>query len=479
MSKGKTNYNIRLIFGLLILLLFPVYLVKQLFFEEKVQENNIAEYVGKEACISCHETEFESWEGSHHDKAMDLANDSTVLGNFNDATLVRNGQTHRMYKKDSAFYVYTDGEDGSMKEYKIEYVFGFFPLQNYLVSFPGGRFQTLALTWNSLDSNWFYMSDSVYSGQNINHKNWLHWTNQAQNWNSMCAYCHSTNLIKGYNDSTDSYNTTWSEIDVSCEACHGPSSLHIQWAAMAENDQNKVENYGLVEKTSGLNNFEYVDQCARCHSRRSILNDYDPHNTSIYEHIIPNLPVESNYYIDGQIKEEDYVYGSFVQSKMYMHDVKCNDCHNVHSGQLILEGNKLCTQCHNAQDFDTPEHHFHKSVGEDGYSLISEAGVMFDVGSGTQCINCHMHGANFMGVDYRRDHSFHIPRPDLSIELGSPNACNQCHTDKSNQWSQNNIENWFGTSRKFQFGTSIKASQENDPKAYELLISIINDEIFL
>jgi predicted CXXCH cytochrome family protein len=160
---------------------------------------------------------------------------------------------------------------------------------------------------------------------------------------------------------------------------------------------------------------------------------------------------------------------------MYVWGVQCNDCHNVHSGKLVLpvEDNQLCLQCHKAEDYNTPVHHHHKGFGEQGDAVVSESGVKFEVGSGTQCYNCHMHGGYYMGVDYRRDHSFRIPRPDLSEKLGTPNACNQCHVDKSNKWSENYIYKWFGTSRHSQFGEAIFDAQKGIKGVDDRLISII------
>jgi Tfp pilus assembly protein PilF len=479
MNNKQKYRNISIALALGILLFLPLYIFVELNFRTDNNNNGAtAQYVGRTTCLSCHEEECRQWKGSHHDRSMDLAADSTVLGNFDHAELKSNGRTHKFYKKDDRFYVFTDGENGEMQEFEIKYVFGFTPLQQYLVEFDHGRFQVLPLTWNTINKNWYHMADSIYSGQDIDHENWLHWTNQAQNWNSMCADCHSTNLKKGYQHETGEYNTTWSEIDVNCEACHGPSSKHLEWANLAEYARTEFVNYGLPVKTSNIDNFQYVDQCARCHSRRTTFTDYNPGNGSIYNHINPNLPVEPNYYIDGQIREEDYVYGSFIQSKMYMHDVQCNDCHNVHSCELLFDGNALCLQCHKADHYDTREHHFHKSVGEEGEAVISESGVLFEVGDGSKCINCHMHGRYFMGVDYRSDHSFRIPRPDLSEILSTPNACNQCHTSETNQWSQSYIEKWYGTSRHKQYGEVFARSQQNDINASKALKRIISDDLY-
>lgn len=464
--------------GMVILLaILPVYLVFNVLNKEPVVPKT-AEYVGRETCVDCHKAEFSDWLGSDHDKAMDWATDSTVLGNFVDGLLVRENKTHKAYKRDGKFYVYTDGADGTMQEFEVKYVFGYDPLQQYLVEFEEGRLQTLALTWNSKDSAWYYMADSVYQGLNVDHTNWLHWTNQAQNWNSMCADCHSTNLKMGYNPETNSYHTTWSEIDVSCEACHGPASLHLDWAKLPDYARGNIENTGLLTKTSGIDHQQYVDLCARCHSRRASLSDFHPENNSIFSHMLPMLPVEPNFYVDGQIKEEDYVYASFTQSRMFVKEIKCNDCHNVHSGKLLFEGNNLCLQCHRATDYNTFAHTHHKSAGEEGEAVISVAGVKYEVGSGTECINCHMHAQYFMGVDYRNDHSFRIPRPDLSEVLGTPNACNQCHNDKTNQWSQSYIEKWFGSSRPFQYGEAFFAAQQGEDQADSLLHGILSDELY-
>lgn len=477
---NKQKYkNVITSLALGILLFLPLLIIlKSTLLQENNNISTSPEYVGQKACFSCHEEECIQWKGSHHDRSMDIATDSTVLGNFSNAILEYNGRIHKFYKRDSNFFVFTDGENGEMQEFKIKYVFGFTPLQQYLVEFDRGRLQVLPLTWNTLNKNWYHMADSIYKGQDVTYENWLHWTNQAQNWNSMCADCHSTNLKKEFRHKTNCYETSWSEINVSCEACHGPSSKHIEWANLAEYARTEFENYGLTVKTSNIDNFQYVDQCARCHSRRSAFCDYNPGNSSIYNHINPNLPIEPNYYIDGQIREEDYVYGSFTQSEMYMNDVQCNDCHNVHSCELLFDGNALCLQCHKADHYDTPEHHFHKRSGEKGEAVISESGVLFDVGEGSKCINCHMHGRYFMGVDYRRDHSFRVPRPDLSETLGVPNACIQCHFDQTNKWAQSYIEKWYGESRHLHYGEIFAKAQKNEISAGKALKKIISNDLY-
>ncbi len=471
--------NWGLIATILIVLSVPIYLFKHIYLDSISTELNFnPQFVGKETCIDCHKLEYDLWTGSDHDLAMDFANDSSVRGDFNNAEFEYNGEVHKFYKRDNRYYVYTDGPDGNMQEFEVKYTFGAHPLQQYLVEFPGGRLQTLPLTWDTISKSWYHMAGAVYPDEEVDHTNWLHWTNQSQNWNGMCADCHSTNLKKGFDINSETFNTTWSEINVSCEACHGPSSEHLKWANLPEMARPQNTNTGLIVQTSDIDNRRYVDLCARCHTRRSALKDYDFDWTDLLDHMIPELPGEPMYFSDGQILEEDYVFGSFTQSRMYMEDVKCNDCHNVHSGKLILDGNDLCLQCHRSDVYDTYNHHFHKYEGEASLMVVDEFGKESNVGDGAQCINCHMPGRYYMGVDYRRDHSFRVPRPDLSDELVTPNACTQCHANQSNTWAAGYLKKWYGESTNPHYGIALAAGTHMLPGAFDKLVRLTTDDLY-
>lgn len=443
---------------------------------ESFQISNAA-FAGSQSCVECHETEFQSWKGSDHDNAMDTAIASTVLGDFDNAEFERDGFVSRFYTKDDKFYVHTKGPGGVPGDFQIAYTFGVKPLQQYLIPFEDGRLQCLQITWDTKKKRWYHLADSVYPDQKIEPDNWLYWTNNAQNWNGMCAECHSTNLQKNYNPKTHVYHTTWSEIDVSCEACHGPGSVHNQWAAIDSSNRPKITNYGLVVKTSNISSRQLVNQCAYCHARRTSFGDFVHPHDRLFDIISPQLPIEPNYFPDGQIREEDYVYASFTQSKMHQNNVRCTNCHDVHSLKLKKDGNDLCMQCHEPEKYNTYRHHFHKNYNEAGEPLVLEGGKkIVAVGEGAQCVNCHMPGQYFMGVDYRRDHSMRIPRPDLSDELGTPNACTQCHTDKTAQWAADFTEKWYGKSNRFHFGETLFLAGQSDTNAVPGLIKIINDE---
>ncbi|MGB9441637.1 MAG: multiheme c-type cytochrome [Desulfobacterales bacterium] len=460
---------------LVIVVSIPAYVLKATYFQPPVEPTAVAVFVGGQKCGECHKSEYDKWRGSHHDLAMDAANESTVLGNFDNAVFKHFDVMSRFYRKDGRFFVNTQGPRGEMNDYEVKYVFGVYPLQQYLVPFSGGRLQCLPLAWDVKGKKWYHL----YPEAPLDPDDWLYWTNAGQNWNGMCAECHSTNLKKNYDIKTNAYRTTWSEIDVSCEACHGPGSRHVKWAEIPDMARPQKENYELVVKTAGINSREQVELCAPCHSRRAILGDYTHAETDLMDTMLPTLLTEELYFADGQILEEVYVYGSFTQSKMYERDVRCSDCHDVHSIRTIKEGNALCLQCHRADTYDTKEHHFHKKKGEKGEPVKSADGqVLFEVGSGAQCVQCHMPGRYYMGVDYRPDHSLRIPRPDLSIKLGTPNACNRCHVDKTEHWSDEYITKWYGPGRRVHYGTIIDAGRKRLPGAHQDLIRLAADPLY-
>jgi predicted CXXCH cytochrome family protein len=426
--------------------------------KDKYQNSNSADtfhvqantYIGSENCIDCHQEASENWKGSHHDLAMQVANDSTVLGDFNDVKIEIDGVKYFFYKKNNDFFVLVNEIDNTETEYKITYAFGVTPLQQYLVDFADGKKQVLRVTWDCIEKKWYHQ----YKGDKIEPHDWLHWTRSAQNWNTMCAECHSTNLKKNYDVDSDAFNTTYDEINVACESCHGPASKHVNWAKEHPDGNNTY----IV--SSGVGQTQQMNLCAPCHARRVKLTpDLKPGESFENQYMVQNIT--SNFYHgDGQIDEEDYVYGSFKQSKMYDEGVTCTDCHNPHSLKLKYEGNQLCTQCHVSSQYDAKQHHFHESNT-----------------ASSLCINCHMTGKNYMGNDFRRDHSFRIPRPDQSVEYGTPNACTGCHQDKSDQWAAKAIIAWYGTERADHFSDALLVSNKTNMSHSEraMLDDFIND----
>jgi tetratricopeptide (TPR) repeat protein len=438
--------------------------------------------MGDQVCISCHAKEHKQWQGSQHQQAMQEASAQTVLGDFKQAKFTHHGVNTRFFMRNGRFMVNTDGPDDQLQNYEISYTFGVYPLQQYLVKFPQGRMQVLDIAWDSRSKaeggqRWF----SLHPDEIIKADDVLHWTGPNLNWNFMCADCHSTNLKKNYDLVNRSYKTRWDAINVSFEACHGAASEHIAWNK-AKNSTPTPANKGFSMQLSAasLNRWQIdpqtqkpeldhqaeagekiVQLCAKCHSRRAQLDDQFIPGDDFRDHYLPALLTDSLYYPDGKIKDEVYVYGSFKQSRMYQAGVICSDCHQSHTLALKAPGDQVCQQCHAADSYANQKHHLHKQQS-----------------AGASCISCHMPAKVYMGVDVRNDHSFRIPRPDLAAELSLPDACSNCHKDKTKLWAAAIIKQRFGkTPTGYQrFGKALYALEKQDSNALSLAYDVLKDE---
>jgi len=441
------------------------------------QEVDQAHYVGDKSCVECHSKETHEWLGSHHDEAMMVADEKSIKGDFNDASLTYNGITSLFYRKDGKYMVRTDGADGKLGDFEIAYTFGVYPLQQYMVKFPKGRVQVLDIAWDSRSKDeggerWYHLhpDDNVTAGDP------LHWTGPNLNWNYMCADCHSTNLTKNYNPKEKSYATSWDVINVSCEACHGAASKHIAWTkdknATLSNSGfmvsllHKGRKWEIAPKTlkpvlhdaHKTSRYNEIEMCAKCHSRRTQLDDKFKTGDKFHNHYLPTLLDENLYYNDGKIKDEVYVYNSFLQSKMHEAGVTCTDCHNPHTLERKAEGDKICFRCHKMDTYKAPSHHKH-----------------LEGSTGASCISCHMPARTYMGVDSRNDHSFRIPRPDLSVGNDTPDACTLCHKDKDAQWASEAMKKWYNEipKGKQNFAHALNALRDNSADAPKTLYSVL------
>lgn len=438
-------------------------------------------YVGSPACAECHRTAFDTWAGSQHARAMQVADAKSVLGDFRNARFTYAGTTSTFFTRDGKYFVRTDGPDGKLADFQILYTFGVAPLQQYLIELPGGRLQALGIAWDSRPKSaggrrWFHL----YPGEKIRAGDPLHWTGVGQNWNFMCAECHSTDLRKRFDAATGRFRTTWSEISVGCEACHGPGADHIAWAReKAAGKATKVPDLGLAivlderkgvrwiptatgnaERSTPRTSSREVEVCARCHARAARLSDDYVHGRPPLDtHRLARLD-EGLYWHDGQMRDEVYNWGSFVQSRMYAQGVTCSDCHGPHTQALRAPGNAMCATCHAPTRFDTAAHTHHAQGS-----------------AGAACTACHMPTTIYMQVDPRHDHSMRIPRPELSAKLGMPNACNGCHAKKSPQWAADAIAKWTGKTPvgHQNFAEALHAGSVGAPGARDALQAIADD----
>lgn len=441
-----------------------------------------ARYVGTPACATCHQAQYQAWQGSHHDLAMQVANASTVLAPFRGERFTEAGVTSVFSQRNGTYYVRTEGADGRLQDFEITHTLGLTPLQQYLIPMPDQGMQALTIAWDTRPKvqggqRWFHL----YAGQHIHAGDPLHWTGRQNNWNFMCAECHTTQFKKNFDPQTRRYASTWSEINVACEACHGPGSRHADWAALAAPDRMSDRTRGLVQSLNERAGVRWaiqsetgnaqrsaapapprqeVEMCARCHAHRSQISDDYVHGKPLLDTHVPSLLDRGLFWGDGQMKAEVYNYASFQQSRMYQKGVTCSDCHNPHTLQLRAPGNQTCLRCHAAGKYAAATHHFHTADS-----------------AGASCAGCHMPTTTYMSIDPRHDHSIRVPRPDLSLTSGTPNACTQCHAGKSAQWAAQWAGKWYPVLHRRQtpLDYALLTNDRGDAQALPLLANIVQD----
>jgi tetratricopeptide (TPR) repeat protein/ssDNA-binding Zn-finger/Zn-ribbon topoisomerase 1 len=425
----------------------------------------IPDYLGAKTCAECHSEAHEKWSDSHHFHAMEIPSEKTVRADFNGSTFENYGITTKFFRDGGKYMVKTENQKGEMEAFEVAYTFGWEPLQQYLIKFPDGRMQVLPTCWDVEKKEWYHL----YPNERIAPDDPLFWTRSMQNWDHMCADCHSTNLRKVFEPSSQTFATVYSEMNVACESCHGPGRKHVEFARTGKN-WNSLPDFGLADVNS--TNLAQVESCAKCHARRGFVHPGHHAGSSFLDHFLPEVVQPwapdmqvPTYHVDGQIDDEVYVYGSFVQSKMFHKGVKCVDCHDPHTVRVHAQGNQLCARCHspkpeNPTIYDSPVHHFHQPGSK-----------------GAQCVECHMPEKTYMGIDARRDHSIRIPRPDLSVKFGMPNACNRCHADKDAQWAADAIVARKGPDRpkEARHPEAFHAFRTGKPEAEKLLLEAARD----
>ncbi|HWA75465.1 MAG TPA: cytochrome c3 family protein, partial [Polyangiaceae bacterium] len=425
-------------------------------------------FVGSAACAACHRAQSDAYLGSHHQRALVTANAGVAKTRFDGSHFTSKlGGTTRFSLRDDAPFVTTQVPGGKTATFPIRYVSGVWPLEQYVVATERGKLQSLGVAWDSRTAaesgaKWFH----VYDTPGIAPSDPLFFTAPAQNWNHVCADCHSTLVERRYNPTTDSFDTRWAELSVGCEACHGPGAEHVRTAT-----GGKAAPFAVRLKPSApwspsatgspaprSQDGVEVEVCAPCHSRRTPLKENFIASDPFLDSFEPDLLRPARYHADGQVEGEVYEWGSFLQSRMYRSGVKCSDCHDPHSGKLYAPDNTLCVRCHAPAHFDVEAHSHHSGP------------------QAPRCIDCHMPPATFMTIDERRDHSIRIPRPEHSVEFGTPNACNGCHRQESAAWARDSLAKWSpGSQKRAHFVDALGRERQGSLDAPRLLRALVED----
>ena len=314
----------------------------------------------------------------------------------------------------------TAQNEARFTDHRVRYTFGHDPLQQFLIDLGEDRLQVAPFAFDTRPADeggqqWIHL-EAEFGNQRESR---FQWHQPLQNWNGMCADCHSRGLTRNYSPAENRFETQFDAVNVDCQSCHVVTKDHGQAPAQSEQAQGqwvRAAGAPIAHWAGPKRDTSAMEACFGCHSLRAPLTDGFTPARPFLDQFRPEAVVPPFYQADGQIEEEVYVYGSFLQSAMYSAGVQCMDCHDPHSGQVKAEGNTLCLTCHAAEVFDAPEHHLHRVDSTEG-----------------QCVSCHMPAKTYMSVDDRRDHRFAVPDPDLASALGSDDVCQSCHEDR---WSQ-------------------------------------------
>ncbi|GGF86568.1 hypothetical protein GCM10011338_43710 [Alteromonas lipolytica] len=365
---------------------------------------------------------------------MQPAQQEFVLGDFSNVTFSFGRRTSRFFARDGKYFIETLDAEGKQTTFQVRYTFGYEPLQQYLLQTGGGRLQAFDVAWDSRPASqggqrWFQLQDENVTDP----EHPFFWSGYYQNWNSRCAACHTTDFNKHYDSQTNQFQSTWSDINVACESCHGPGKAHTEHirnhtfspAHTGLQELGKQLTFHLVDGDPIARAAETMQQpslaletCGACHSRRADLQAAVS-SAPFHQQFQLEGITEPNYFSDGQIQDEVFVLGSFLQSKMAEAGVTCTNCHDPHTGQTKLPGAQICNTCHAPAVFAQPQH-------TNGHAQAN-------------CLDCHMPQRVYMGVDARRDHRFH--RPGIKHPNSSA-PCKVCHVDESDDWLHQALTAW-------------------------------------
>ena len=414
-------------------------------------------------CAECHRKEYDEWAGSDHAWAWRHTNEQLDAAAFAGQRIKAHGMELEMTRGASGEFRMRDVATG--KVYTVGGVIGREPLVQYLLRWKDGGLQTPSAAWDVKRKEWFdvFRDDALQQargGAQRQPGEWGHWTGRGMNWESQCAWCHMSGFRKNYDVAKDTFNATWQEPGITCIQCHKVSATP------------DAEDGCLVARSDRkLTPEQHDDNCASCHARREELTGTFTVGDRFDVHFRLELPkVPGVFHPNGLQLEEDYSETSFRLHKMGRTGVTCYDCHDPHSGKVTrpTENDELCLQCHGTN----------KSIN--GVLAPQVGHNRLCGGKAMPCIECHMPKMTYMGRDPRRDHALHWPDPRMSIELGVPNACLNCHQDKDDRWCMEHLEKRYKEERLGKYRHRFRAAghaMQGKGSVQELLAAYAAEEI--
>lgn len=422
------------------------------------------EFMGSESCRECHENFYQLWEPSYHGQAMMPINAQFVqkhqLPNSNPINV--EGHQFTVEFKDSTMTMYERDGDKLIKEYEVLWAMGGHNVYCFLTPFEKGKLQNIPLAYDANRKQWFN-----YPEAGIRHFNdgspedeALPWKDDMFAFNTGCYSCHISQLSTNFDLETETYHTTWREAGINCETCHGPAGEHIRiFKNLKEGEE--AEELGLIS-TSVFTQEQNNDACAPCHAKMTpITPSYMPGDKYFDNYNITTLE-DRDFYVDGRDLGENYTMTGWMMNPCIEGgELHCVTCHTSSGRDRNKENpDQGCLQCHNNRNEDLETHTGHPKE------------------LGLTCLSCHMPKREFVGHFLRSDHSFRPPMPEATIKFGSPNACNDCHTDKTPQWANEIVKkraNGNYQEETLKWAQLIKEARDMDWENVEKMYAYINN----
>jgi predicted CXXCH cytochrome family protein len=478
-----------------------------------------ADFVGSEACQTCHQEAYAKWQASLHVQMTRPIAAATVLGDFSGrAAFTAHGRAYTFSQGSGAPTITVRAGDRPAETFRVDYTLGSKRFQGYLSTLPDGRMYVLPVFWHVESGRWLDWKETTPIPDGAH--------DLRQMWNVNCFNCHATNLDRGYQPATATYRTHWTELGIGCEACHGPGKEHIalteRWAA----DPSSMPRYSSRASNRQLSDTLKIfsprsadprrtfDSCAYCHGNKRNLFTTFVAGDRYEDHALPfllsdplsDVDAQGEFWPDGRPNRFNRPQALTLSGCFKAGAVTCTSCHvahgspydfslkvNVHDGRA---GDQLCTQCHQSPPATPvegatplaagtrPRVTSRAADGPDSRIPWTDAQIaahsFHDAASaGSRCVNCHMSDVNWRLLMRRRDHTFQPPVPETTAAYGAPNACTTCHDDKPPEWASRQMDAWWGDgarrAKSTRVATTMYRAGSGDASTVPQLASIALD----
>jgi predicted CXXCH cytochrome family protein len=417
--------------------------------------------LGAAGCGQCHAERYAAWTSGRHSRMIQPARAETALGDFSRSRLTLNGRPYALRAARGQLFITESSFSGRPVEHRVEYTLGNRRIQHYLTTIDRGRIVVLPPTWDVQRREWFDSRDIIRPDEQDD--------NPVQQWNKHCVGCHVSRQDNHYSPAAGTYATTWVDFGTSCERCHGNGEAHM---ASARGDA--AARAGAIVRPTALDPRHSSMICAQCHSLRDAVAPGFRAGGDYYDYFVPKLEYTPR-------KEQDPVYWADGRPRRFSNDAiglwqsqcfvkggaTCVTCHDAHMPdvdrhpELAPGNNALCTRCHQALAADPGAHTHHAASS-----------------AGSSCVDCHMPREVLSIKAKIRDHSMSLPAPENTVALGIPNACTDCHADKSAAWAADAVARWWPANRRaraVERARVFAAARAAEPAALDGLLTIAAD----